>query len=164
MEENTRLAKNLAINAKGKLKIDEESSSEDEEDETRYLSYITAEDFETLDQKYFKLNEIANLLASSDLRQRMFALNILTKMVSRQLSEQDANHVYGIVLHPDFVQPCSIVQRIEQLIRTSASRVDLFRMLASFINAALGSIFSDVQSLRLTSLTKQVNSKGLRLF
>jgi len=113
MEKNTRLARTLAINVKGDLIIDEEDDTSDEEDEARYLSYITADDFETLDQKFFKLTEIANLLASSDLRQRMFALNILIKLVSRKLSDQDATYVFGIVLHPDYVQPCSIVARID---------------------------------------------------
>jgi hypothetical protein len=45
----------------------------------KFLSYITNEDFEQLDQKSFSVAELTNLLASSDHRQRLFALDILVK-------------------------------------------------------------------------------------
>lgn len=101
IEANSKLARTLAINTKGKIIINEDLQS-DEEDEARYLSYITNEDFECLDKRYFGLGEIANLLASSDLRQRMFALNILLKAVLG-LGPKDDQHFFGVVLHPDFI-------------------------------------------------------------
>lgn len=104
------------------------------------------------------------MLASSDLRQRVFALNLLVKAVSHDLNDEEASHLFGVVLHPDHLQPCSIVHRIEQLIRTSASRIDFFPILASFLNGALEQIFAGVQKIRKRSLIKQMDQKGLRVF
>lgn len=166
MEENAKLAKTIAINSRGEIIVEQadSDSSDSEQEEARYLSYITADDFESLDSKYFKLGEIANLLASSDLRQRVFALNMLLRVVSHDLTERDANLLFGIILNPDHLQPCSIVHRVEQLIRTSASRTDFFPLLACFLNNTLKQVFQDVQKLRQRSLIKQFDQKGLRLF
>ena len=64
------MAKTIAINAHGEIRIEQDNSetSDSDDDQARYLSYIAKEDFETLDTKNFRLGEIANLLASSDLR------------------------------------------------------------------------------------------------
>lgn len=133
LETNTRLAKTLAINSHGDIIIENDDDSSSDEEETRYLSYVTNDDFEELDKRYFKLEEIANLLASSDLRQRTFALNILLQLITKNLTDKEAFYVFGIILHPDYLQP-SIVMRIDQLIRTSASRLDFFNVLLQFLN------------------------------
>lgn len=49
---------------KGLIKEDLEPS--EVEEEPRYLNYIASDDFEVLDSRYFSLEEINYLLASSD--------------------------------------------------------------------------------------------------
>ena len=68
----------MAVNAKGEIKFDIEVEADEN---TRYLSYITDDDFEQLDDRFFHIEEIANLLGSSHHQQRMFTLNLLTKLV-----------------------------------------------------------------------------------
>ena len=60
------------------MKLDDEVEGDEN---TRYLSYITGDDFEQLDDRFFHVEEIANLLASSHHQQRMFTLNLLTALV-----------------------------------------------------------------------------------
>jgi hypothetical protein len=64
MEQASKLARKLAISPLGQFSIEDSSS----DDEDRYLSYITSSEFDTLDSKPFKMTELSNLLASSDLR------------------------------------------------------------------------------------------------
>lgn len=49
----------------------------------KFLSYITNVNFETLDSHIFSIQEIQNLLSSSDSRQRIFALDLVSKLVQR---------------------------------------------------------------------------------
>ena len=67
----------------------------------RFLSYIAteADDFEALGDKYFSLDEIANLLGSSHHQHRLYALEMLTKAVTSR--ENSAKVLFGTVLHPD---------------------------------------------------------------
>ena len=57
-----------------------------------------ADNFEELSDKYFTLDEIANLLASSHHQHRLYALSLLTKMVK---TEQNQDIVFGTALNPD---------------------------------------------------------------
>ena len=86
------------------------------------------------------------------------------KAVNRDLSDDDIKYLFAVALHPDHLQPCSIVHRVEQLIRTSASRFDFFPILASFINGVLQQVFGEVVILQQQSLIKQMNQRGLRVF
>jgi hypothetical protein len=52
------------VNARGQVKVLNEGQNKNEK--LKFLSYITSEDFEELDEKFFHLNEIENLLGSSD--------------------------------------------------------------------------------------------------
>lgn len=67
------------------------------------MSYIASEadDFEALNERYFTLDEIANLLASSHHQQRLYALSLLTKTVARP---ENAELVFGTVLNPETSQ------------------------------------------------------------
>ena len=68
MEAHSRFARQIGINFSGQVKLSEASSDQPlDEQEQRYLSYIAseAENFEALDEKYFSIEETANLLASS---------------------------------------------------------------------------------------------------
>ena len=118
------------------------------------MSYITNDDFEQLDSRFFNLNEIANLLASSDLRQRVFSLNLLQSAVSRDLTNNEFAWLFGVALHPDYPEPYSICSRLDQQIRTSGNRLDFFLTFMRFINSALDKIFSKVRSLADETLVK----------
>ena len=58
-------------------------SSEEESEESRYLSYLAHDNFETLDSQIFSVAEVKNFLASTDHRQRLYALNMLTIAVEK---------------------------------------------------------------------------------
>ena len=79
MESQTRTARKVAINSKGKILIDQEI---DHDEGTRYLSYIIEEDFQNLDDRYFHVDEISNLLGSSHHQHRLYAVNLLTQLFS----------------------------------------------------------------------------------
>lgn len=53
-------------------------------DQHKYLSYIANENFETLDSNVFSIGEVSNLLASSDHRQRLYALDMLANAVKNK--------------------------------------------------------------------------------
>ena len=57
-----------------------------------------ADNFEALSEKYFTLDEVANLLASSHHQHRLYALTLLTKMVS---NEENQDLDFGTALNPD---------------------------------------------------------------
>ena len=62
LENQTKKARRVTINSKGVMRLDEEVEGDEN---TRYLSYIVDENFEKLDDRYFHIEEIANLLGSS---------------------------------------------------------------------------------------------------
>ena len=80
----------------------EEIEVDGEEEQHRYLSYIVSEadNFEALHAKFFRLDEIANLLASSHHQHRLYALDLLTKMLVRG-TQNDAKVILSTILHPD---------------------------------------------------------------
>ena len=69
MEAESRFARQIGMNFRGEVKLFEAGEFDDqpEDQQQRYLSYIAteADNFEALDEKYFTLEETANLLASS---------------------------------------------------------------------------------------------------
>ena len=84
MEAQSRFTRQIGINLQGQVKLFEPGEVNDEpEDQQRYLSYIAseAENFELLNEKYFTLDETANLLASSHHQHRLYALGLLCKML-----------------------------------------------------------------------------------
>ena len=65
------------------------------------MSYIASEadNFEALHAKFFKLDEISNLLASSHHQHRLYAIDLLTKMIIK--GKEDAKVILSTILHPD---------------------------------------------------------------
>ena len=102
------------VNARGQVKVLNESL--DKNEKQKFLSYITADDFEELDEKFFHLKEIENLLGSSDFHQRMYAMDIVINTVKIQPVD--------FVLERFFDEErSSILKRIKMMIKTS-SRTD----------------------------------------
>jgi len=81
MEATNKFISSTRMNAQGQVKLDEPDSTETDKSEDKYLSYVTSEEFEELDQKFWRLTELQNLLASSDFHQRLYALGLITKAV-----------------------------------------------------------------------------------
>ena len=163
MEAHSRFARQIGINFSGQVKLSEASSDQPlDEQEQRYLSYIAseAENFEALDEKYFSIEETANLLASSHHQHRLYALSMLTKLVANR---EQVDLIFGTVLNPDQSQ---IISRIIQVIKVSSAYIDCTRRLSDFINILMSTIFSEVCEKMTESLTqpKIASLKGLRLF
>jgi hypothetical protein len=56
--------------------LDDESSSN-----SRNLNYLVSEDFESLNKKFFSVKELENLLGSTDIYQRSYALKVLANLI-----------------------------------------------------------------------------------
>ena len=126
------------------------------------MSYIASEadNFEALDEKYFTIEETANLLASSHHQHRLYALSMLTKLMG---NKEQMDIILGTFLNPDQSQ---IISRLIQVIKVSSAYIDCTRRLAGLINSLMSSIFGDVCKKMAESLTSvRISSmKGLRLF
>ena len=126
------------------------------------MSYIASEadNFEELDKKFFTLDETANLLASSHHQHRLYALNLLTKMLSKK-SDQNLDIIFDTALNPD----CSdIVKRLTQVVKVSSAYIDCTRRLCDFINNLMQILFSKSVTKMEQSLVESVEVRGLRLF
>jgi len=72
------------------------------------------EDFENLNSKFFSVKELVNLLGSTDIYQRSFALDILTKGLLKSSIITD-DQLFGLLLNPE----CTLItERMLQLTQT----------------------------------------------
>ena len=89
-----------------------EKANKIKEEEQRNINYIENENFESLDIKLYSIKELENLLGSTDLYQRSFALRLLRTGLIGNSENLSDNDLFGIVLNQDFSR---IIERLLQI-------------------------------------------------
>ena len=122
----------------------------------KFLSYITNENFGNLDSHIFSLSEIQNLMSSSDSRQRIFALDLVSKLVQRSPQVALQN-----IFRSEFSG--GIVLRMKNLV--ASGKWDVFTIFLEIFNCILKHVLNKAQTLRDQSLCNFTSiNTGVSLF
>lgn len=78
-------------------------------DDAKVINYLTAEGFEDLNVKLYSVRELENLLGSTEIHQRLFALDLLSEGLLRNEKIADSD-LFGTVLNPDVTKVIARLQ------------------------------------------------------
>lgn len=103
----------------------------------------------------FSLGEVTNLLASTDHRQRLYALDMLNNAL-----DKDPSLILEKLLDP---QVSGVSVRLLQFVQ--GGKLDTFRIYTDFFNSIMGFLFSDLQKHRHSSFLHACSEQpGLSLY
>ncbi|TNV85260.1 hypothetical protein FGO68_gene14309 [Halteria grandinella] len=146
--EQTVFVRNLRFNIEGDhLQAGTTSTISDEAVQTD-INYQEDENFDILDVKLYSVKELENLLGSTDIRQRQYALRLLSQGLIRNMTITD-QELFKIIFNKGITK---VTERLLQLTQTQ-QRVDVSLSLIEVYESIFERLFSKVMKLREDSFT-----------
>ncbi|CDW73690.1 UNKNOWN [Stylonychia lemnae] len=146
---------NFMFNAQGRVVMKDDQNLSEAENamvQERNINYIDSEEFENMDQKFFTLKELQNLLGSSDLYQRNYALRLLKSLVKSE--NISTNDLFKLILNREHTK---IIDRLLILLAQN-QRIDaimhLFEVLECIIHRLFGNILTQQENYEILNLAE----------